>query len=75
MSTTRRISASEPYICQPCQEAIAAELPGFYNDHSCNEWGNFDGSPTCECPYHQTWCDDCQIEHHPPVGYNDFGGR
>lgn len=29
----------ERYICDECQEAIAAEQPGFYNDHSCAEWG------------------------------------
>jgi hypothetical protein len=60
----------EKYICAECLGAIAAEKPGFYNDHSCAEWGRGVNNdlPDCECPYHETWCPDCQIDHHPPVG-------
>lgn len=58
----------EPYICEPCREAIAASPEGYMIDHSCPEWGNADGSPVCECPDHNEWCEGCQDRHHPPVG-------
>lgn len=59
------MTSPEPYICTRCQVALASGI-----DHFCPEWGNADGSPTCECPDHETWCDDCQDSHHPPVSAN-----
>jgi len=55
----------EPYICAECAAALAED-----RIHSCAEWGRgIDNNlPDCECPDHATWCPDCQIEHHPPVG-------
>jgi len=41
----RDLMATDPYICDSCREAIVATLPGYYNDHECDE------SETCECPY------------------------
>lgn len=75
-TTQSPASESEAYICQPCKDAVAAEQPGAYNDHSCAEWGRgvLTELPDCECPYNHTWCDFCQDEHHPPVSYDDWEG-